>query len=240
VFLVRLLVALASLWLLHRRARAVWVPELSLPGSKRRFRICESDAVGAPTAIGLWSPKILLPPGFASALASDELRQVVRHEAAHLDRRDDWTNLVQHLILALMPINPFIWCVIRRLRLEREMACDDRVLAELPATKQYARLLTRLAVCRTTSLTLASGVGQTGRQLYPRIARILDRRCNRESRMSPGALTCVSFGLVGSGFVAVAWLPVVAIAPRPATERLVNAEAAPIHDCSPWTRVPTR
>ena len=47
------------------------------------------------------------------------------HEAGHLRRRDDWMNLLQKVGLVLLPLNPVLMWIERRLCLERELACDE-------------------------------------------------------------------------------------------------------------------
>ena len=67
------------------------------------------------------------------------------HELAHVRRRDDWTNLVQHCINALFFFHPAIWWVSKRISLEREIACDDQVLHSTRRPRAYALLLADLA-----------------------------------------------------------------------------------------------
>ena len=67
---------------------------------------------------------ILVPPGMAAEWKEDELDPVLLHEAAHLARRDDWTNLGSRFLLALLPFQPALLILERRLREEREWACD--------------------------------------------------------------------------------------------------------------------
>jgi beta-lactamase regulating signal transducer with metallopeptidase domain len=45
-------------------------------------------------AIGLWAPKILVPLGLCDRLSEDEFIQIVLHEIGHIERRDDWSNLL--------------------------------------------------------------------------------------------------------------------------------------------------
>ena len=67
---------------------------------------------------GCWSPRL-----------PEELKYILLHELAHLRRRDDWTNLAQKVLKALLFFLPSVWWIERRLSLDREMACDDAVLA---------------------------------------------------------------------------------------------------------------
>jgi hypothetical protein len=128
VLLVRLVLALNSLRILHRRVRILVLPESFT--SRRRIRLAESALVQAPVAIGLWSPKVLLPSALVGQYSADDWHRVLRHEIAHLERYDDWSNFFRRLLIAFNPLNPFLWLVGHELRLVREIVCDDWVVAE--------------------------------------------------------------------------------------------------------------
>ena len=131
-----------------RRAEPVPVdPELAslLEGGGRAAVLCVSADVQSPGVIGFSSPRLLIPQSLYAALTSDQLRQIVLHECAHLRRRDDWMNLLQKLALVIFPLNPALFWVDRRLAFEREMACDASVIARTAAPLAYARCLAELA-----------------------------------------------------------------------------------------------
>jgi hypothetical protein len=166
---------------LARSARAV-VPNEGiariLRGSGRRVELCVSDEVDRPSVVGFFRLRILLTPELFACLSPAELEQVVLHEVEHVRRYDDWTNLLQKLSLALVPLHPVLLWVDRRMCLERELACDDRVLLQTRARKAYAACLTRLAeeslLRRGLSLALGA-LGSRGREseLAGRVHRIL-------------------------------------------------------------------
>jgi beta-lactamase regulating signal transducer with metallopeptidase domain len=207
VLLVRLLLALNSLWILHRRVRILVLPESFT--SRRRIWLAESALVQAPVAIGLWAPKVLLPSAQVARYSVDDWHRVLRHEMAHLERYDDWSNFFQRLLIAFNPFNPFLWLVGNELRLVREIVCDDWVVAESRHAKSYAQLLTRLAVASRGSPVLASGVSRAGRQLCLRVARILDTKCDRKLKPSWVTTTLAALGLLGTSVAGICWLPAV-------------------------------
>jgi hypothetical protein len=95
--------------------------------------------------IGFFAPRILIPEWLFEKLTRHELEQVVLHEAEHLRRGDDWTNLLQKLFLAVFPLNPALAFAERRLCREREMACDEGVVRRTQAPRAYAACLAGLA-----------------------------------------------------------------------------------------------
>jgi beta-lactamase regulating signal transducer with metallopeptidase domain len=140
----------------------------------RCVQICISAEVRVPAAIGFFNPAIVLPPWALRELDPLELRAVLLHEQAHLRRWDDWTNLAQQILRAVFFFHPAVWFVGRSLSTEREMACDDFVLAKAePAA--YARCL--LSVAEKTflrrGLALALAIAGRLHQTSRRVARIL-------------------------------------------------------------------
>ncbi|RXH55172.1 M56 family metallopeptidase [Granulicella sibirica] len=162
---------------LHRIARRA-TPVADAPAlqqGNRRAQLCTSTDVDRPSVVGFFSPRVLLPPDLLASLSQQELDQILLHEMEHLRRRDDWTNLLQKLALALFPLNPVLLWVERRLCLERELACDDSVLRTTRARKAYALCLTNLAehgMLRRTA-TLALGAWERQSELARRVHRIL-------------------------------------------------------------------
>ena len=119
--------------------------ELSKIQRLRRVRLCVSSAVRVPAVLGCFRPIVAFPAWALAELPVDQLRAVLLHELAHLRRYDDWTNLAQKLLKALLFFHPAVWFIESRLTLEREMACDDAVLATNFAPRAYAQSLVNLA-----------------------------------------------------------------------------------------------
>jgi beta-lactamase regulating signal transducer with metallopeptidase domain len=106
--------------------------------------LAESDRVRVPSAMGFLRPMIVFPSGSLGSFAPDELAAVLTHELAHVRRRDAWTNLLQKVIRAIFFFHPAVWWIDARLTLEREMACDDAVLAHMGDPQTYAHCLIEL------------------------------------------------------------------------------------------------
>jgi len=160
---------------------------------KRSVAVRISDAVDAPSVIGFFRPAVVIPRSLWSELAPADLRQIILHEMAHLDRKDDWTNLLQKLLRALCPLNPALAWAERHLCREREHACDDAVLDAAGNARAYATCLTKLAeakLVRRVAL-LAPGFWQRHSELAGRVENILHRR----RRLGPA----LSRGLVAAG-----------------------------------------
>src|SRR6266850_2407851 len=159
----------------------------------RRDTVCRSSAVTVPTAIGFFRPVILIPEWVLQELSADELKVILLHEFAHLRRFDDWTNLAQKLVRSVFFFHPAVWWIEKRLSLEREMACDEVVLAETENPQAYAECLVSLAEKSFVrrGLVLAQAVVGHARETSLRLARILDGHRQQSSRIFRPALGLV-------------------------------------------------
>jgi beta-lactamase regulating signal transducer with metallopeptidase domain len=148
----------------------------------RQVSFCTSDHVQVPAAIGLIDPVVVIPTWMLDELSTDELKQILLHELAHLRRRDDWTNLAQQVVKALFFFHPAVWWIGKKISLEREMACDDAVISETARPRAYAECLQRMAEKTLVRRTLALAQAAFGRvrQTSMRVAQILDASRPRE------------------------------------------------------------
>ena len=185
VGLARVATGLWQLWKIRRSCSTVDVRSLDpmLQATVADFRsvrsvqICGSDELRVPTAIGFFKPAVLLPSWALSDLSTDELNTILLHELAHLRRWDDWTNLAQKALGAFFFFHPAVWWVDRRLSLEREMACDDMVLARTANPRAYAKCLVSLAeknLLLRRGMALAQAAVGRMRQTTQRVLQILD------------------------------------------------------------------
>ena len=161
----------------------------------RRVALATSERVRVPAALGLWSPMIVLPSWALAELPAAELGIILRHEFAHLRRWDDWTNLVQKIARAVFFFHPAVWWIGSRLSVEREMACDDIVVAETDNPMGYANCLVSLLErsLAQRGWTMAQAIVHRAREASERVAQILDKNRPPERGISKSAL-----GLVGT------------------------------------------
>ena len=96
-------------------------------GVTRPVALLQSHDASLLVTYGVWHPGIILPAG-ASTWTDDRMRVVLRHELAHIARRDAGVQLVGEALRIMQPLNPFVWIACHRLRQESEYACDDAVL----------------------------------------------------------------------------------------------------------------
>jgi beta-lactamase regulating signal transducer with metallopeptidase domain len=146
-----------------------------LAETRRPVRLLTSEKARVPAALGFRNPAIVLPAWTLRDLSAAELRPILIHELAHLRRHDDWTNLAQKLVRAVLFFHPAVWWIDARLSMEREMACDDAVLAATGNPRAYAGCLIDLLEksCARRGWSMAQAAVARARDASVRIARIL-------------------------------------------------------------------
>lgn len=159
----------------------------------RPVSVLVSDRLEVPTAIGFRNPAVILPSWMLENTPAEELKYILLHELAHLSRRDDWTNLAQKILKALLFFLPSVWWIERRLSLDREMACDDAVLVHSGTPHGYAECLAHVAERSFLRKQIALAQAAVGRvrQLTERVTRILDPERPRASQLWKPAVPVV-------------------------------------------------
>ena len=164
----------------------------------KRVQVCTTPELDRPSVIGFFAPRILIPDWLLARLTPGELEQVILHEAEHLRRRDDWTNLLQKLCLVLFPLNPALAWIERRLCREREMACDEGVVRVTRAPRSYAACLASLAERRLQRRVDALSLGAFERR--PELAHRVHSLLLKKRVLGPiGARALL--GVVGCGLL---------------------------------------
>ena len=171
---------------LHEQRLRIWT---SLRRRGRSARIALSNRVAVPSALGLGSTVIVLPGTLLLNVSDDELDQIIVHEYAHIQRYDDWTTLLQSLVRMLVGFHPAVRWIDRELSLEREIACDDWVVALTGARKDYAQLLTRLVSepAGKPHMALSPGIVRCRSAISIRVTRLLDRTRSGSVRLTMAA-----------------------------------------------------
>jgi len=151
------------------------------------IRVLSSSETRSPMAAGFLRRAIVFPQSLVDDLTSQEFEQVLCHEMAHLSRWDDWTQLAHAVAQAAFFFNPAMYWIGRRLKIEREMACDDWVVEATGAARHYAACLTHLhELTRHAAVPqLAAGATAKARwQLTARVEALLRADRNATPRFS--------------------------------------------------------
>jgi beta-lactamase regulating signal transducer with metallopeptidase domain len=182
----RLAVGTARISLLTRQAQGVESSWITLARTlavrmrlRRRVGIFKTDRISAPMTWGLIWPAVLLPKD-ADEWSAECRWIVMAHELTHVKRRDCLIQTLAQLACAVYWFNPLVWFAAWRLRVERELACDDHVLEAGARASDYASHLVEIAssfgaVKRGSPVA----VGMACSHLESRVRSILDPNARR-------------------------------------------------------------
>lgn len=107
-----------------------------------RGNIYQCETVNTPFVLGILKPRIYLP----YHMDGKNLRHVVAHERAHIRRKDHWWKPLGFLLLSIHWFNPLMWVAYILLCRDIELACDEKVIAEL-GNEQRADYTQALVAC---------------------------------------------------------------------------------------------
>jgi beta-lactamase regulating signal transducer with metallopeptidase domain/Tol biopolymer transport system component len=115
-------------------------------GIRTILGVVSTYKIKSPALFGFVRPRLLLPAGMIETLSYEELRYVFLHELAHLKRRDIYIGWLMSVLQVLHWFNPLVWFAFRRMRSDRELACDALVLARMQndEPKSYGRIIVDL------------------------------------------------------------------------------------------------
>ena len=201
-----------------------------------------------PMAFGIRRPAILIP-SVADTWSDDRRRAVLLHELAHVTRRDCLTQLIASVATTVYWPHPGVWWLARRLRVERERACDDRVLVIGTAARAYAEHLLELAYSLGGSFAPAMAVTMARpRELEGRMLAVLDHARNRATPARRAAFTsmaaalAIAMPLAAADIRPVPKFETIAVRVEPPARVTAAAVPAPARSTipSPETNAPTQ
>lgn len=149
-----------------------------------RDNVYVSDRVACPAVYGIVRPRILLPEGYTG----DET-WVLRHETAHIQRKDNLWRIVAIVTACIHWFNPLSWLFLNRFLANLELACDETVLSRCQDAEKTEYAAARLT-CAEDRKRYTSAFG--GAKIRVRLDRILSyKRLSAVSGVAFGLLTAV-------------------------------------------------
>lgn len=198
------------------------------PSMTRRVRVRISDRVASPLTYGIFRPVIVLPKETGGRCRGD-LRYVLAHETAHIERWDCARKLCLAAALVFHWFNPLVWWMYHLANRDIELACDERVIrsAGRGQRRAYADMLVEWASAETEGSLLLSHL--TEKFMEERIINI----------MKPKRVTVA--GLILSVLVLLGAMVVYAAAPAEADNEVEaavkNAVSVPEEEAKVRTEV---
>lgn len=142
-----------------------------LPGQRVRAR--SSPAITSPLLIGVCRPVLYLPD---TPMTAAERQLAIAHERMHLHHGDLWLKLLALVLNAVHWFNPFAYRVSRDIEELCELACDERLTADMSfdERRQYCETILNRLERRAGSLArLHVGFSTAKRGLERRLQTIM-------------------------------------------------------------------
>ena len=166
-------------------------------------RLRESVDIVTPVAIGVRRPTVLLPREWRRwSLATR--RAVLRHEFAHIRRKDAVVSALARFVKCVLWFHPLAWLLSRHLANLAELACDAAVLERTLDPVTYSRILLEFAnvVTRTGRRVILPDLAIAGRS---GMARRIDQLFELSSGSMPKlARPVLVLTLLGAPLICVA------------------------------------
>ena len=144
--------------------------------------------VASPFTAHVLRPLVWLPLSLLTQLPRDQVEALLAHELAHIRRLDWCWNGVQCVVESVLFHHPGMWWLSRRIREEREHACDDLAVAVCGDPVVLAEALAGLRRRGGTHPTPSLALAARGGLLMRRIAHLLSATPSRPNWRWPGAL----------------------------------------------------
>src|SRR5262245_43610172 len=161
-------------------------------GIRRDVTVATSSRAEGASAIGWLRPLILLPPATILGRTTTQLDAVLAHELAHIRRHDYLVNAIQMAAETLLFYHPAVWWVSARLRIERELCCDDDAVSVCGDANAYARALVIMARQRVPAMAM----GSAGGSLSDRVHRLLGLHVRTPRRSAALGVVAIAAALV--------------------------------------------
>lgn len=136
----------------------------------------ESSLVKTPMTFGLFKTYVVLPRHFDEWLSEKDIEYIFLHELSHYKNKDFAVNYFMVILQVLYWFNPLVWLAFRRMRLDREIACDAAVLNSLDekAYMEYGNSIIHFAhkASKAVTVDLANHLNGSKKQIKTRIEKI--------------------------------------------------------------------
>lgn len=169
-------------------------------GVKRKIILQETSLITSPITFGILQPYVLLPKKTKEEFSLNQLKYVFLHELSHQKRKDVFVNYVMWLLQIIYWFNPLVWFALKRIRSDRELACDASVLNLLDESRytEYGYTIIHFADKKYDRPygQFSTGMGGTKKQLKQRIQSIANYSGDSPLLKWKGKVIYVILGIV--------------------------------------------
>ena len=201
----------SALPLQNEGLNALYIECLNEVNSKHTIPIYSTAFLKSPVLAGFLHPRIYLPIHLisdfnAGTISSTDIRYMLLHELQHYKHKDILIGYLINTVNVFYWFNPLIWYFLKRIRQERELACDSAVLQLLKETeyKSYGNTLINFAETIALSpFPLTMGISGNIKQLKGRILNIASFHQPTFKQKIRGYLLCIFVSTIIIGCIPI-------------------------------------
>lgn len=201
----------SALPLQNEELNALYIECLNEVNSKHTIPIYSTAFLKSPVLAGFLHPRIYLPIHLisdfnAGTISSTDIRYMLLHELQHYKHKDILIGYLINTVHVFYWFNPLIWYFLKRIRQERELACDSAVLQLLKETeyKSYGNTLINFAETIALSpFPLTMGISGNIKQLKGRILNIASFHQPTFKQKIRGYLICIFVSTIIIGCIPI-------------------------------------
>ena len=201
----------SALPLQNEELNALYIECLNEVNSKHTIPIYSTAFLKSPVLAGFLHPRIYLPIHLisdfnAGTISSTDIRYMLLHELQHYKHKDILIGYLINTVNVFYWFNPLIWYFLKRIRQERELACDSAVLQLLKETeyKSYGNTLINFAETIALSpFPLTMGISGNIKQLKGRILNIASFHQPTFKQKIRGYLICIFVSTIIIGCIPI-------------------------------------
>lgn len=201
----------SALPLQNEELNALYIECLNEVNSKHTIPIYSTAFLKSPVLAGFLHPRIYLPIHLisdfnAGTISATDIRYMLLHELQHYKHKDILIGYLINTVNVFYWFNPIIWYFLKRIRQERELACDSAVLQLLKETeyKSYGNTLINFAETIALSpFPLTMGISGNIKQLKGRILNIASFHQPTFKQKIRGYLICIFVSTIIIGCIPI-------------------------------------
>ena len=201
----------SALPLQNEELNALYIECLNEVNSKHTIPIYSTAFLKSPVLAGFLHPRIYLPIHLisdfnAETISATDIRYMLLHELQHYKHKDILIGYLINTVNVFYWFNPLIWYFLKRIRQERELACDSAVLQLLKETeyKSYGNTLINFAETIALSpFPLTMGISGNIKQLKGRILNIASFHQPTFKQKIRGYLICIFVSTIIIGCIPI-------------------------------------
>ena len=201
----------SALPLQNEELNALYIECLNEVNSKHTIPIYSTAFLKSPVLAGFLHPRIYLPIHLisdfnAGTISATDIRYMLLHELQHYKHKDILIGYLINTVNVFYWFNPLIWYFLKRIRQERELACDSAVLQLLKETeyKSYGNTLINFAETIALSpFPFTMGISGNIKQLKGRILNIASFHQPTFKQKIRGYLICIFVSTIIIGCIPI-------------------------------------